>query len=55
MGLSFRRSIGLGRLGRMNISKRGVSVSEHLGPVTINSRGRFSIRLGKGLSWRGKL
>jgi len=56
MGLSFRRSIRLGKLGRLNLSKSGPSLSTKVGKVvSVNSRGRVSIRLGKGLSWRTKL
>ena len=39
----------------MNLSKSGLSLSKRLGRVTLNSRGRISIRLLKGLSWRGRL
>ena len=36
----------------MNLSGRGASVSKKVGPVTLNSRGRATIRLAKGLSFR---
>lgn len=52
MGLVFRRTKRLGRRTRLNVSKTGVSVSHRRGPVTVNSRGRISIRLGRGISWR---
>ncbi|SDH49263.1 DUF4236 domain-containing protein [Microbacterium sp. 77mftsu3.1] len=52
MGLIFRRSIRAGRNSRVNISGTGASVSHRAGPITINSRGRITIRLGKGLSFR---
>jgi hypothetical protein len=52
MGLSFRKTINLGKKTRLNVSKSGVSASRKIGPVTVNSRGRITIRLGKGLSWR---
>lgn len=52
MGLIFRRTVKLGKNTRLNISKGGASVSRRFGPVTVNSRGRIRIRLGKGLSWR---
>lgn len=56
MGLTWRKSIRLGKLARLNLSKSGPSLSTRLGKrVSINSRGRGSIRLGKGISWRFKL
>ena len=54
MGLIYRRRKRLGRSSWLNVSKRGASVSEKVGPVTVNSRGRVRVRLGKGLSWRIK-
>jgi hypothetical protein len=54
MGLIYRRRKRLGRGSWLNVSKRGASVSERAGPVTVNSRGGIRIRLGKGLSWRIK-
>jgi hypothetical protein len=53
MGFSYRKRIRTGRRSWLNISKRGVSGSFRLGPFTMNSRGRSSLRLGKGLSYRG--
>jgi hypothetical protein len=51
MGLRFRRRVAFGPL-RINISKRGVrSVSTVLGPLTINSNGTKTLRLGNGFSW----
>jgi hypothetical protein len=56
MGFTFRKSLRLGKLARLNLSKSGPSLSTRLGKVvTVNSKGRVSIRLGKGLSWRTKL
>ncbi|MBT1002229.1 DUF4236 domain-containing protein [Paenarthrobacter sp. DKR-5] len=52
MGLIFRRTKKLGKNTRLNVSKSGVSVSRKAGPITLNSRGRITIRLGKGISWR---
>ncbi len=52
MGFVFRRSIRLGRSGRLNLSKRGASVSERIGRLTLNSRGGGSIRILPGLSFR---
>ena len=52
MGWQYRRRIRTGRNSWLNVSKRGVSGSVRMGPVTFNSRGRSSIRLGRGLSYR---
>ncbi len=51
MGFSFRKSKGFGPF-RINLSKSGVSASTKAGPVTVNTRGRGSVRLGNGLSYR---
>jgi len=53
MGFSYRKRIRTGKNSWINISKRGISSSGRIGPFTINSRGRTSVRLGKGLSYRG--
>jgi hypothetical protein len=53
VGFSYRKRIRTGKRSWLNISKSGISGSGRLGPFTINSRGRTSIRLGKGLSYRG--
>lgn len=52
MGLYLRRRIPLGRHLWLNLSRRGVSASLRLGPVTMNTRGRRTVRLGKGIGWR---
>ena len=52
MGLVYRRSRRLTPRSRINYGTGGVSVSYRLGPLTVNSRGRVSLRLGRGLSWR---
>lgn len=52
MGFVFRKSIRLGRGTRVNLSRRGASVSERIGRVTLNSRGGGSIRILPGLSFR---
>jgi len=55
MPLVWRRSLRVGRRSRLNLSKSGVSLYKKVGPLSLNSRGRGSIRLGKGISWRFKL
>lgn len=52
MGLYFRRRIPLGRRAWLNLSRSGVSASLRLGPLTVNTRGRRTLRLGKGIGWR---
>jgi hypothetical protein len=54
MTLIFRRRVRLGRRGAVNLSRRGASLSWRFGPLTVNSGGRWSLRLGRGVSWRGK-
>lgn len=49
MGLRFRRSKSIGPF-RVNLSKRGASMSTKVGPVSVSKRGT-SVRLFKGLSW----
>ena len=53
MGFYIRRRVRLGKGSWLNISKRGLSVSQKAGPVTVNSRGRTNVRLGKGIGYRG--
>ena len=55
MALVWRRSLRVGKRSRLNLSKSGASLSQRVGPVTINSRRRASIRLPFGLSFRSKL
>ena len=53
MGFYVRKRVRLGKGTWLNISKRGVSASQRIGPFTVNSRGRTSLRLGKGVGYRG--
>lgn len=52
MGLIFRKTKKLGRNTRAYATKSGVSVTRKFGPLSINSRGRVTLRLFKGMSWR---
>ena len=52
MGFRFQRRSSLGGGARLNLSRRGVSVSKHFGRLTLNSRGGGSIRILPGLSYR---
>lgn len=38
-----------------NVSRSGVSATKRVGRVSLNTRGRGSIRLAKGLSFRFKI
>lgn len=55
MGFTFRKRKSLGGGKSLNISKSGASVSKRAGRVTMNTRGRGSVRLGKGISFRFKI
>lgn len=52
MGFSFRKTLKLGKNSNLNVSKSGISATQKVGPISINSRGKVTIRLGKGLTWR---
>jgi hypothetical protein len=52
MGFIYRKRFRVGKRATVNLSKSGVSATERLGPVTLNSRGRISIRLLPGLTFR---
>ena len=43
MQINFRRRVSLGRDQWANLSRSGVSASARRGPVTVNTRGRWSI------------
>jgi hypothetical protein len=51
MGFRVNRRISLGKNVRVNIGKRGVSTSVKMGPVTVNSRGRKTVHVAKGVSY----
>ena len=55
MGLVFRRRKRIGKGTFLNLSKSGASVSKRVGRVSLSSRGRGSIRLFKGMSYRFKI
>lgn len=52
MGLNYRKRIKIGRNAAVNLSGRGASVSVRAGRVAVNSRGRGSVRLAPGVSFR---
>ncbi|MGN6200490.1 DUF4236 domain-containing protein [Humibacter sp.] len=55
MGLYFRKRTSLGRGTTLNVTKTGASVSKRVGRVSFNSRGRLSVRVLPGLTFRTKL
>lgn len=52
MGIQYRKSAKVTRNTRANVSMNGASLSQRRGPVTFNSRGRASVRLMPGWSFR---
>ena len=52
MGISYRKRINLGNGTILNISKSGVSISQKIGKITINSRGTTTVNLGNGITYR---
>lgn len=55
MGITFSKRKSLGKGKTLNLSKSGASVSKRAGRVTVSTRGRGAVRLGKGVSWRFKI
>jgi hypothetical protein len=56
MGFVWRKSVRAGRGRRVNLSTGGVSVSQRVGRrVTVSTRGRGSVRILPGLSYRFRL
>jgi hypothetical protein len=55
MSWGFRKRLGLGRLLGVNISKRGVSLSGKLGPLSTNTRTRkLRVRGPFGTWWQSR-
>jgi hypothetical protein len=52
VGFTYRRRKKVGRNSWVNVSKRGASLSNRSGCLTLNSRGGGSIRVARGLSYR---
>jgi hypothetical protein len=55
VGFVFSRRKRIGKGLNLNVSKSGASLSKKARRVTVNSRGRASVRIAKGLSFRFKL
>ena len=52
MALQYQKRKAVARNTTANLSKSGVSLSRRAGPVTVNTRGRSSVRLAPGFSYR---
>ncbi len=52
MGISYQKRIKVGDGTFLNISKSGVSISQKVGKITINSKGTTTVNLGKGVTYR---
>lgn len=52
MGINYRKRMKIGDGTFLNISKSGVSVSQKIGKITINSRGTTTVNLGNGITYR---
>ena len=55
MGFFFRKTKKVGKSTNVTVSKKGVSASKKVGPLSVSSRGNVSLRLGKGIGFRKKL
>jgi hypothetical protein len=55
VGFVFSRRKRISNGTNLNLSKSGASVSKKVGRVTMSSRGRGSVRIARGLSFRFKL
>lgn len=49
MNLIFRRTFRGPRRTRINVGKRGVSVSRRFGPVSLSTSGSIFVRIARGL------
>lgn len=54
MAIYLRRRVRLAPGLFLNLSKTGASLTARSGRVTANTRGRVSVRLGRGLTWRSR-
>lgn len=52
MGFIFNRRKSLGKGKTLNMSKSGVSVTKRAGRVSVNSKGKGSIRIAKGIRFK---
>lgn len=54
MSFNVRLRVPLGRWLWANLTRSGPSLSGRLGRFTAGTRGGVSVRLGRGLTWRGR-
>ena len=52
MGITYRKRIKIGNSTFLNASKSGISISQKLGRITVNSTGTTTINLRKGVTYR---
>lgn len=52
MGFVFRKRLRATKRTGVNLSKSGASASRRGRRVTVNSKGKGSVRVGKGISFR---
>lgn len=52
MGINYYKRIKIGDGTFLNISKSGISVSQKIGRITINSRGTTTVNLENGITYR---
>lgn len=50
MGINFRKTVKLSDNLHLNVSKKGISVSAKVGNTTINSNGKVTTKLAKGVT-----
>lgn len=55
MSIYLRKRVNLSRSTHLNVTKTGVSVSKRVGRVSFNSRGRISVRVLPGLTYRAHI
>lgn len=56
VSLSYRARRRLGRRTWLNVSKSGASITHRLTDrITVNTRGRVTVRILPGLTWRLRL
>ncbi|PZE23868.1 DUF4236 domain-containing protein [Curtobacterium sp. MCBD17_028] len=54
MGILFRSRRKVGSNLWLNLAKSGASLTARAGRASVNSRGRVTVRLAKGITWRIK-
>lgn len=54
MAMQYRKSKSLGKGTRLNVSHRGVGVSQKVGPLSVSSRGNMSLKLAPGVHYRSR-